>query len=73
MMHGTVGDKPSAAQKESYRWLLKNAHTNLMPASGRAEGPLLDCNLRGHNDWSGHESNSCPGDFKPMYVSGGTK
>lgn len=73
MMHGTIGDKPSAEQKESYRWLLKNAHTGLMPESGRAEGPLLDCNLKGHNDWSGHESNSCPGDFKPMYVSGGTK
>ena len=73
MMHGTTGDKPSEAQKQSYRWLLKNAHTSLMPASGRTEAPLLDCNLKGHNDWSGHESNSCPGEFKPMYVSGGTK
>lgn len=73
MMHGTTGDKPSDKQKESYRWLLRNAHTEQMPESGRAEGPLSGCNLRGHNDWSGHESNSCPGDFKPMYVSGGTK
>lgn len=73
MMHGTTGDKPSDKQRASYRWLLKNAHTKLMPESGRAEGPLFDCNLKGHNDWAGHESNGCPGEFKPMYISGGTK
>lgn len=73
MMHGTVGDEPSKEQKESYRWLLKNAHTDQMPQSGRVKGPLFDCNLKGHNDWPGHQSNSCPGQFKPMYVSGGIK
>lgn len=73
MMHGTIGDNPSEEQAKSFRWLLQNAHTDKMPASGRASAPLISAKRRGHNDWPGHTSNSCPGQFKSMYLAGGSK
>lgn len=71
VMNGTIGDKPTAAQARSLRWLIDNAHTNKMPAAHRAPRSLAGCQRRGHNDWAGHQSNSCPGSFKPMYLRGG--
>lgn len=70
MCHGTIGDRPSAEQEKSYRWLLNNAHTSKMPAAHRTAVPLKGLPKYGHNDWSGHQTNSCPGSFKPMFKGG---
>jgi hypothetical protein len=69
--NGTVGDKPTWRQARSLRWLLAHAHTHHMPAAHRTDRSLTRAKLRGHNDWSGHETNACPGTHKPMYLSGG--
>jgi len=66
--NGTTGDRPTAAQAKTFRWLLQNAHTSALP-------PAFQVNLRGlpvkgHNDWM---STSCPGAFKTMYVSKGAQ
>lgn len=68
MFHGTTGDRPTAAQINSFRWLLSNAHTTKMPKAHRATRPLNKPYTQryGHNDWSGHTSNACPGTFKPI-------
>lgn len=69
--HGTIGDKPTDAQMATFRWLLANAHTSAMPKAHRTDRDLRQATRRGHNDWSGHESNACPGTHKRMYLSGG--
>jgi N-acetylmuramoyl-L-alanine amidase len=66
--HGTTGDEPTPAQRRAYAWLLQNAHTRAMPRSHRVD--LRAAKRMGHNSWSGHESNSCPGAFKAMYLNG---
>lgn len=73
MVHGTLGDLPTAAQERSLRWLLDNAHTSRMPAAHRSPRSLANLPRRGHNSWPGHTSNSCPGSFKPMYLRGGSR
>lgn len=70
MMTGTVGDKPTRAQRRTYKWLLAYAHTRRLPASHRTDRRLLKATRRGHNSWPGHTSNQCPGSFKPMYLKG---
>ena len=67
---GTTGDRPTAAQRETYRWLLANAHTSALPKAHRTDLDLSQSRLFGHNSWSGHESNGCPGLFKGMYLAG---
>lgn len=68
VVNGTTGDTPTAAQTASLKWLLANAHTDAMPAAHRTDLDLRNAARRGHNDWSGHTSNGCPGSFKPMYI-----
>jgi hypothetical protein len=71
MCIGTVGDVPTRRQKRALRWLLANAHTKAMPRSHRTDRDLRQAKVVGHNDWSGHESNACPGTHKRMYLSRG--
>lgn len=71
MMHGTTGDKPSAAQERSLHWLLKNAHTSKVPAAHRSPKPLDGVTRRGHKDWPG-QATACPGEFHDMYLRGGS-
>lgn len=71
--HGTVGDRPTAAQAATFAWLLRNAHTTALPEPYRTRQSLVNARRFGHNDWAGHSSNQCPGTHKPMYVSGGKK
>lgn len=75
MFHGTVGDVPTRAQARAYRWLLSNAHKKVMPAAHRTDRPLRRpyCKRYGHNDWSGHSSNACPGTHKTMILSSGLR
>ncbi len=62
--------KPTERQRETYRWLLANAHTDALPKAHRTDLDLRGATLRGHNSWDGHTSNGCPGLFKPMYLAG---
>jgi hypothetical protein len=63
--------RPTRAQMKALRWLLKYAHTSRMPAAHRTDRKLTAASIRGHNQWSGHTSNGCPGLFKRMYLSRG--
>lgn len=70
-MPGTTGDEPTSAQRATYRWLLRNAHTRAMPAAHRTAKDLRNAKRHGHNSWDGHQSNGCPGKFKPIFLAGG--
>ncbi len=67
MMHGTTGDKPTAAQKKSLQWWAKNGQGKVM---GSGQTSVIPGKLKwyGHNDFN---STSCPGDFKPTYRAKG--
>jgi hypothetical protein len=67
---GTTGDRPTPRQKETYRWLLANAHTAAMPKAHRTDRDLRQARLFGHRDWPGHHSNACPGTFYGMFKAG---
>jgi hypothetical protein len=67
---GTTGDRPTQEQKATYRWLLANAHTAALPKAHRTDRDLRQARLFGHRDWSGHESNECPGTFYGMVKAG---
>lgn len=73
MVHGTIGDTPTEAQERSLGWLLENAHTAKLPAAHRAPVSLSRLPRRGHKEWPGHQSNSCPGSFLDFYHRGGTQ
>lgn len=68
-MPGTTGDLPTAAQRDTYRWLLDNAHTNAMPAAHRTDRNLRSAVRRGHRQWPDNAT-ACPGEFLHMYVKG---
>jgi N-acetylmuramoyl-L-alanine amidase len=70
---GTTGDRPTAQQKQTYRWLLVNAHTGAMPKPHRTDLDLRQATLRGHKQWPGHSTNGCPGLFLAMYTAGVTR
>lgn len=67
---GTTGDRPTPEQKATYRWLLANAHTAALPKAHRTDRDLRQARLVGHRDWSGHESNECPGTFYGLFKAG---
>jgi N-acetylmuramoyl-L-alanine amidase-like protein len=67
---GTTGDRPTPEQKATYRWLLANAHTAALPKAHRTDRDLRQARLFGHRDWSGHESNECPGTLYGMFKAG---
>lgn len=70
VVHGTTGDKPTAAQAKAIAWLSENAHTSAMPQAHRTTRPLRDVQWFGHNDFN---ATGCPGGFKRMYTSKGAK
>lgn len=67
---GTVGDRPTNHQRDTYQWLLANAHTDALPKPHRTDRDLRRARLFGHHDWQGHHSNQCPGRFEAMYRAG---
>lgn len=69
--NGTTGDRPTAKQAATLRWLLANAHTKKLPRIHRTDRDLRAARRFGHNDWPGHETNECPATHKPMYLAGG--
>lgn len=64
--------KPTVRQRRALRWLIKNAHTTKMPAAHRTERPLIKAEFFGHNSWSGHTTNACPGTYKRLFKTKGT-
>jgi hypothetical protein len=62
---GTTGDRPTPQQRETYRWLLANAHTASMPKAHRTDRDLRQARLFGHRAWPGHHSNACPRTYEP--------
>lgn len=68
MMHGTTGDTPSKAQQRTLKWWKRKGHTAAMPASHRSLRDVSALRWYGHNDLG---ATSCPGLFKPLYISKG--
>jgi hypothetical protein len=63
---GTTGDRMTAAQVESAKWYLNNAHTTAVPPAYRSPTDLSKLPLRGHKEYPG-QSTACPGDMLPQY------
>lgn len=67
---GTTGDRMTAAQKRSVRWLLDNWHTRAVPAAHRLPKPARKLGWRGHREYPG-QSTACPGvmlaDYKEVF------
>jgi hypothetical protein len=59
---------PTADQVHAFRTLLRFAHTKAFPAEFRTDRRLYRPFTKrlGHQDWSGHGSNSCPGSMRPL-------
>ena len=75
MFHGGApGEiiRPSITQRQAFEWLLDHAHLRVMPRAHRTDRNLSNAQRLGHNDWQGHESNQCPGNYKRLIRSGGT-
>jgi N-acetylmuramoyl-L-alanine amidase len=68
-MPGTTGDRPTPAQRDTYRWLLDHAHTAAMPKPHRTDRNLRDATRRGHHQWPDNVT-LCPGEFLHMYLKG---
>jgi hypothetical protein len=77
MFHGGYPTKSrptmTTPQGNAFHWLLRNAHTDRMPRAHRTDRPLYKPHTKrlGHNDWSGHGSNACPGSYKREILHGG--
>jgi len=69
-MPGDLGDRPTAAQAATLRWLLANAHTDRMPAPHRTDADLRLAERSGHRQWRDNNTD-CPGDFLGVFLSGG--
>jgi hypothetical protein len=69
VMPGTAGDLPTPAQRRTYRWLLKNAHTTKLPRAHRTDRNLRLAKLWVHRGWP-DQGTSCPGAFQHMYLKG---
>jgi hypothetical protein len=63
---GTTGDRMTAAQKASVRWLLANWHTSKVPAEHRLPRPARGVVWRGHKEWPG-QATACPGEMLTDY------
>lgn len=66
----TTGDRPTAAQMATLRWLLANAHTSALPRAHRSPVDLRKITLRGHKQFP-DQSTDCPGQFLNLYTSRG--
>ncbi len=67
---GTTGDRMTAAQKKSVRWLMDNWHTAAVPATHRLPKPARSFAWKGHRFYPG-QSTACPGvmveDYKEIW------
>ena len=56
---GTLGDRMTAAQKRSVKWLLDNWHTGKVPRQHRLPRPAREFGWLGHKEYPG-QSTDCP-------------
>lgn len=59
---GTTGDRMTAAQKASVRWLLANWHTAKVPKAYRLPRKARELAWKGHHEWPS-QSTACPGEM----------
>ena len=57
---GTTGDRLTAAQKQTIRWLLGHWHTSAVPAPHRLPRAARGLEWRGHREYPS-QSTACPG------------
>lgn len=62
---GTTGDRLTAHQVESIRWLMDNWHTSAIPARHRLPVPARSIPWKGHREWNANSA--CPGAMLPDY------
>ena len=67
---GDSGHRPTRAQRETYAWLIANAHTDTLPRPHRTTEDLRDAELLVHHMWHGHLTNPCAGWFEGMFLAG---
>jgi hypothetical protein len=67
---GTTGDKPTAAQQDTFRWYLAHSHTSRVPKAHRQPVDLRKVRWYGHNDLG---ATACPGSYKRMFVTKGAQ
>lgn len=67
---GTSGHRPTRAQRDTYAWLLANAHTDALGDEHRTPEDLREAELHVHNQWHGHWTNPCAGWFEEMFLAG---
>ena len=67
---GTTGHRPTRAQRETYAWLLRRAHTDALPPAHRTREDLAQAVLHVHHQWHGHATNPCAGWFEAMFLAG---
>jgi hypothetical protein len=67
---GTTGDRMTAAQKASVRWLLANWHTTKVPRAYRLPHKARELAWKPHNEWPS-QSTACPDrmalDYKELW------
>jgi hypothetical protein len=62
---GTTGDRMTARQRESIRWLLAHWHTDQIPARHRIPKDARKLEWKGHREW--FNNSACPGTFLVDY------
>ena len=67
---GAAGHRPTRAQRDTYAWLLSNAHTDALPVEHRTADALTDARLHVHHQWHGHQTNPCAGWYEDMFLAG---
>ena len=63
---GTTGDRMSAKQKASVKWLMDNWHTKAVPAAHRLPKKARSFGWKPHNAYP-QQSTACPGDMARDY------
>lgn len=62
---GTNGDRLTAAQVESIRWLMEHWHTDAVPLAHRLPVPASSIPWKGHREWNANSA--CPGTMLPDF------
>jgi hypothetical protein len=64
VVHGTLGETMTRAQRASLTWLYDNAHTSALPFRHRASRSLRSVRHAVHKDFN---ATSCPGSYESDY------
>lgn len=67
---GTIGNRMTAAQKKSVKWLMDNWHTNAVPARHRLPKKARSFGWKGHNQYPNQSTSCCDvmvNDYKAIW------